>query len=54
MKIRNGIICTGAPEGRNKSATCHLCFTTAKKLIPIKCEIAKKKVTMKELVIVKE
>jgi hypothetical protein len=30
IKIKNGAIISGAPEGRNKSLTCHWCFTTAR------------------------
>ena len=54
MKIRNGAMARGAPAGRKRSRACHLCLTTARRLIATKWVRARKKVTMKELVIVKE
>jgi hypothetical protein len=54
MKIKNGAISSGAPEGRNRLFVSHWCLTTARWLIATKWVIARKKVTIKELVIVKE
>lgn len=47
-------ISTGTPCGKNKLANSHFCSTIPIILIPIKCASAKKNVTTKELVIVKE
>ena len=52
--MKKGAIRRGAPEGRNKLFVSHWCLATATWLIATKCVIARKKVTMKELVTVKE
>ena len=54
MKIRKGAIASGAPAGRNRSITFQPCLTTAKWLSATKYVIARKNVTINELVMVKE
>jgi hypothetical protein len=54
IKIKKGAIARGAPAGKNRSITFQPCLTTAKWLMAMKYVSAKKKVTMKELVIVNE
>jgi hypothetical protein len=54
MKIRNGIIASGAPEGKKMLFSSHPCRLTPTMLTPMKCSNEIKRVTIKELVTVKE
>jgi hypothetical protein len=54
IKIKKGAIANGAPDGKNKLTSFHLCRLHAIILIPIKCNRERKKVKIKELVIVNE
>lgn len=54
IKIKKGAIANGAPEGKNKLFSCHLCLLPPIILTPRKCVRDKNKVTTKELVTVKE
>lgn len=53
ITIRKGTIASGVPDGRNKLNISHFKLNTPKRLIKIKKVLAKKNVTIKELVKVK-
>lgn len=54
IKIKNGMIGSGAPEGRNKLFSCQWCVLPPIMFTPKKCINDKNSVTTNELVTVKE
>jgi hypothetical protein len=54
INTKNGIIKSGAPDGKNKLFISHPCWFAAIVLIPIKCANEINSVKIKELVIVNE